>query len=509
MIRRFFNKAIWLFVHKIPWKPILIWGPWVLALLIVAFYGIENWRGARTLAQAKQEAKAAGVSLKLSNYLPKRPDDVPDPKLLPGFDESRIPDVRKMIYDKRPGFEVSGIGKEAVTQPEQWKAERRNILNWLDPTLGIKSEQEAAKKLESLAPEFNILRKLVAEKENYPLVFSAESLNPTFKKISSESLVSLVDVTAALRDDITIATSARDNQRVFENISLMVDIHNSERRPTALSFFLQIVFTMACRDSIWEAIVTDSLTEEQLETIAQKLRTFSWDKLVISTIDGELAFSLASIEEAKRDREFLAENLSWSELGLFYHLETGWGFFDDSMYKIDESLLKRMPSGWLDLAAATCVTESLKLRQLAQTNLEAIGSYKPGKGHFPANYFTDEAIPLMINIYQKVFHIKAHLKLVEIGVALEIYKLKHGEYPKDIELIEGMDLTDPYTREIIGYRLKEDGTPLAWSVGANEINENGIPGSRKNEGDIVWMLTPISGMTETTWKAAMKKHRLE
>ena len=69
-MRAFLNKAIWLLVHKPPWKKVLIWGPWIVILLVLAFYGIENWRGQRALNKALEFAKNKQFSLDWKDYNP-------------------------------------------------------------------------------------------------------------------------------------------------------------------------------------------------------------------------------------------------------------------------------------------------------------------------------------------------------------------------------------------------------------------------------------------------------
>ena len=42
---RTLGRVWWFVAKKVPWKPILVWGPWVLMILGVGFYLVENWRG--------------------------------------------------------------------------------------------------------------------------------------------------------------------------------------------------------------------------------------------------------------------------------------------------------------------------------------------------------------------------------------------------------------------------------------------------------------------------------
>jgi len=76
---RFFARAVgwvlWVIAKKIPWKPLLIWGPWVVMLLGVGFYGIENWRGKRAWDKFKAEVKGRGQALEFDHYLPEIPDE--------------------------------------------------------------------------------------------------------------------------------------------------------------------------------------------------------------------------------------------------------------------------------------------------------------------------------------------------------------------------------------------------------------------------------------------------
>ncbi|MGJ8726611.1 MAG: hypothetical protein ACSHYB_18850 [Roseibacillus sp.] len=502
MIRRFFNKAIWLFVHKIPWKPILIWGPWIVLLVIVFFYSFENWRGNRAVGTARLKAADAGLSLEIKDHLPLRDPKIPNPSDLPGFDGRKTPSIKRMIYDKRLGFDTTPKGKEATRSTGRWKAERRDIRKWLDPSLAVATFEEAAIELDRLAPEFDILRELVAQKGAHPLIFNPKSSNPTFQDISAVSYMPALTLTEALRDDTTIALSVGDQQRAFENLSLMLDILNFESYPNLVSFLIRCTIAISCEEAIWEAAASSPLlSDEQLTLLAMKLDKLAWEDELQAALDGELSYILAYCEESKMDKEFLIEALSWSNLRLFSHLETGWYPFDDAMLVIDETLFRMMPSGWIDQAEANFILRSLSLRN------ESAKSPKVNL-HFPARLYTDEAMSLFREVREKSKTAVARTRLARIGVELERVKQKEGQYPDSLDQFSHINTKDPFSNKPVHYRLKHDRTPLLWSVGLNKIDEDGLPGRKRNEGDIVWMLSPTPDLTKADLRKKLHKHRL-
>jgi hypothetical protein len=78
-----------------------------------------------------------------------------------------------------------------------------------------------------------------------------------------------------------------------------------------------------------------------------------------------------------------------------------------------------------------------------------------------------------------------------IGIALERHRLEHGAYPADLSALVPQFLTgippDRFDRQAMRYRIGDDGRILVWSIGPNQIDDNGqAEGQNRNSGDWVW-----------------------
>jgi hypothetical protein len=75
----------------------------------------------------------------------------------------------------------------------------------------------------------------------------------------------------------------------------------------------------------------------------------------------------------------------------------------------------------------------------------------------------------------------------EVGLALELYRRHHGEYPKDLSALVPSMLpeipADRITGEPVHYRLV-DGKPLIYSVGADRVDDGGQPATIRHSTDL-------------------------
>ena len=130
-LRRFFNKAIWLFVYKVPWKPLLIWGPWVFILGILLFYGIENWRGKRALDHVLAEAKKEGYSLDCQDYAPEINDTPSNLASHSIFDKAQNKTLNKTKHLMKMGR--AQLWKNPFTKLQRIEMER-HLMRTTEPT---------------------------------------------------------------------------------------------------------------------------------------------------------------------------------------------------------------------------------------------------------------------------------------------------------------------------------------------------------------------------------------
>jgi hypothetical protein len=101
------------------------------------------------------------------------------------------------------------------------------------------------------------------------------------------------------------------------------------------------------------------------------------------------------------------------------------------------------------------------------------------------------SLPTLTGCFRRGARTQVDVFQTRIAIALERYRMKYGEYPEKLdavvpEFLATMPL-DPVTMKPFLYRREESGKFVLWSVGWNEIDENGVPGKKDEEGDWVWV----------------------
>ena len=84
---------------------------------------------------------------------------------------------------------------------------------------------------------------------------------------------------------------------------------------------------------------------------------------------------------------------------------------------------------------------------------------------------------------------ESRLDIVQLGLALEQYYVQHGEYPPGLEAVakylpEGIPL-DVFTGKAYVYHTNVD-PPLLYGLGADGIDNGGVPSVHWTHGDVVW-----------------------
>lgn len=223
----------------------------------------------------------------------------------------------------------------------------------------------------------------------------------------------------------------------------------------------------------------------------------------------ELAAGTISLSEIAREMplhgtEFEAEVRAQTRLGkrlefvqrVFANLFTDW----------DASA--RMVNRWYDRCGAILDLDSAEERHLATEALDKefdplLERYWFGRGwqyaverfisrqrtrrmrgdDLGALILAETASPLYVDNAHSRYEAKH--RLTEVGLALALYRIQHGEYPADLAALVPECLShvplDPYTHDALVYRPEADGY-LLYSIGPNFADDNGVD-IRENSDD--------------------------
>ena len=108
------------------------------------------------------------------------------------------------------------------------------------------------------------------------------------------------------------------------------------------------------------------------------------------------------------------------------------------------------------------------------------------------NWWASITVPSTAKAMRTTAYNQTMVNEAQIVCALQRYQLAHGEYPASLESLVPQFI-EQLPHDIIGgqplhYRRTEDGKFLLYSIGWNETDDGGVPGTLADvkNGDWVW-----------------------
>ncbi|MFC0016452.1 hypothetical protein [Roseibacillus persicicus] len=516
-MRRRLNKAIWFLVHKLPWKPILIWGPWILVLLVLTFYGIENWRGQRALNKALALAKKQELSLRWEDYNPiKIPDEynLAKSSIFDGYRDNN--DLKSIISLAKKGIAPAEV---STNRSDFRKPKARALLTskvdirlWLAPSVRPKTEREAAEKLDALFPKRkDFLDQLHAETEFKTIVLQASPkqfsspLDTTFSDLMRGYSISQI-----CEEDARLARAQGDVDRALSRIEINNAFLN-QKAPNLLVPRLIAGSIAEYNIEIAALILRSGEANSSQINRLHRLLEFSLVEDIDRVLLGELSYSLATSEEALKDRQLLNTSIPLSTTFAATTSGTTPSKWEEALQKSFDFSLRRIPSGWLRRSMAQDIeraVEQVEGLNMVHTEDRILFSQRIERAPTKATLAHQLLGQASEDTWKKAL-VKLHMsdgrrQLMQVAARLELHRLEHGKYPLALDELGSTPL-DFFSGKALRYELKADGTPHLWSLGPDQTDDHGLPiqlNINDAKGDLVWMLTPIPGLTEADWRRA-------
>jgi hypothetical protein len=116
----------------------------------------------------------------------------------------------------------------------------------------------------------------------------------------------------------------------------------------------------------------------------------------------------------------------------------------------------------------------------------------------PYNFLEKLMLPALGNAVKKFAYAQSSVDLARVAIALERYRLAHGEYPESLDALAPQFIAklphDVIGGQPLNYRRTADGQFVLYSVGWNERDDGGVvvftkgstPTVDINQGDWVW-----------------------
>lgn len=260
-------------------------------------------------------------------------------------------------------------------------------------------------------------------------------------------------------------------------------------------------------NAMWEGLADHRWSDTQLSVLQNDLARPNFLAGLMLAFRGERAFANVRLLRTIAKPEILTTMMAMSgeprnETPLLVNtflrfITSGWlyqnmltinRFYDSTVFSAtDPAALRTLPARFE--AEAARLRESVFPRHFG---IPVLNPYKVLAGIM---------LPALGGVATKSFYAQVSTDEGLIACALERYRLSNGKYPDTLEsLVPSFVKTlpkDAVTGEPLHYRLKDDGSFLLYSVGADGKDDGGKVVTRQSgavdttQGDWVWSLKPL------------------
>jgi hypothetical protein len=474
-----------------------------VATLIALAYAEEDWRGWQAWEKFKHEWEAKGEKFDFKDFIPPPvPDDqnfamapiwVESMKATLGQKNSRQWFGDKYAEDGRTNF-VDRLYMPLALD-EDW------------PTNGWGNWQKA--RLTDLKPWQDYYRKLAATTNLFPVAPQPQSpaqdvllalgkYDPTIEELRQASLRPysrfpmynadepfdiLLPQLAALKrcmQTLELRTIAElennEGDKALADIKLMLRLTDSTRTdPFLISHLVRIAMIQIAMQSIYQALAQHKLSDAQLADLDSELAKLDFLADYKFSMRGERAGAIASIEHMRRTRKVELPDDSDDNSGPKNLSVPISHLLPDAFFYQNELAIARMQQLWI---LPMVDVENKIISPSAVHKYQADGARE--FSHYSLyKVFAEGVFPALKNAFQvKTAWTQSSVDLARTAIALERYRLAHGEYPESLDALAPQFIAkvphDVINGEPLKYRRAGDGQFVLYSVGWNETDDGGV-----------------------------------
>jgi hypothetical protein len=512
----------------------LFFGLACFATLISLFYAEENWRGKHDLKKFEREWEAKGEHFDYASIVPPSvPDDQNfafSPVWIAEIKRNFLqrPDRVKSWYgDRIYSEEVSNIlsllpieimrsnnvvdlpkgywAKSSVTDLKPWQnyyrnpSEKDSANEFSIAPQPQSPAQDVLFALSRFDPVIEQLRKdSVLPDSRFPVQYSdddpAEILLPHLAILKKYVQVLQLRAIAELQND--------ESEKALDDVKLSLRLVDSIRtEPFLISHLVRIASLQITLQPVYEGLEAHQWSDAQLVAldVAFSQRDFLSD--YESAMRGERGLEdgvLKFILNSHKNRLQLISDI-FNMSGDANSPINNWQFFPLALgpkgwFYQNELRICRFYSLWY-LPVVNAQDKIVSPATLRNADAAFDAEFKH---HSPENILETMLLPALSNAVKKFAYAQSATDMARVAVALERYRLAHGEYPKTLDAL-APHFIEKLPHDIIGgqplnYRRADDGQFVLYSVGWNETDDGGTAAFKKgspptvniDEGDWVW-----------------------
>jgi hypothetical protein len=288
-------------------------------------------------------------------------------------------------------------------------------------------------------------------------------------------------------------------EKALADLTLLMRLTDSIRaEPFVISHLVRIAMFQITLQPVWESLAEHRCSNEQLVTLDAELAKLDFLADYHFAMRSELGLLRASTDYLIHNRKdlwmlFSENGVSIIPPRLYPLIPIGW------FYQNQLNCARMVVEDYVPLADVNQETVSPASARHADEALRA-----ETKKTTPYNIVEKLVLPWLGNAIKKFAYAQASVDLARTAIALERYRLVHGEYPESLDTLAPQFIS-VVPHDVIGgqplkYRRTANGQFVLYSIGWNETDDGGVVVNQKirdprdesdskvdiSQGDWVW-----------------------
>ena len=476
--------------------------------LIALFYAEEDWRGWHTWHQFQQSWAAKGEHFDLASSVPPPVPDAQNFAMTPivftsyGYILTR--DAKLIPYDKRDphfvirmhlpiahndspppgcaGDRVQGTFIKLDGWQGYYREQAAKTNEFAVPSQPQSPAQDVLLALSKYDPVLDELRAASRLPDSrFPINYDSESpwaiLLPHLAQLKSCAMLLQLRSAAELQNG--------QSGQALDDVRLMLQLADKVRtEPILISHLVRAVMVQLALQSVWEGLAQHKWSDAQLIALEAELARPDFVAAYRLGLHGELGGQTGEMDLIRRKPEHLQDLADfWDFDGntMHYSLPTGMASLIPTgwLYQNEYRSVRRLLEDYLPLADAVQGTFSPSLARRVDGEVmretESAGLF---------NWYERIMLPSLGHSAMKFAYAQASVDLARTAIALERYRLAHGDYPEALDALTPQFIAQ-VPHDVIGglplkYRRTSDGQFVLYSVGWNETDDGGVVAGRKS-----------------------------
>jgi hypothetical protein len=457
-------------------------------VLIGLFYAEEDWRGWHAWNKFKRTWEAKGERFDRASLVPPIVPDDQNFALTP-----IVASCYSYILDAN-GHEIRPPNTNVVNRlkMEVSPDSAKGIGNW-EKSTASELPSPAADVLLALSKYDSAIEELRQASQmpysRFPLNYDNEPpaaiLLPHLATLKKCSQVLQLRAVAELQNE--------QSDLALADVKLGIQLTGKIRtEPFLISHLVRIAMMHITLQPIWEGLARHQWSETQLAELEQELGKLDFLADYEFTMRGERALEIANIEYLRRTHKFDLLNDSGNNRTGQPIQNAVFRLMPNSWFYQNELAIARMYQQWIlpsvDVEHQIIAPEAIHRNEAAETNaMNRLAFY---------DVFARMLFPALSPAARRFAFAQESADLARVAIALERYRLAHGEYPETFDALAPQFMEkiphDIINGQPLHYRHTDDGQFVLYSVGWNETDDDGEIGFNKNgspdinKGDWVW-----------------------